>query len=87
MRELELRERKIKEIQSTGDRLLRDGHPARQTVEVSGRRAAGSRGQRGAVHGVTGHCWAQGQHRARGGGTSWGQRAIAPWGRRPPGRV
>ncbi|XP_059579588.1 plectin isoform X12 [Alligator mississippiensis] len=34
MRELELRERKIKEIQSTGDRLLRDGHPARQTVEA-----------------------------------------------------
>ncbi|XP_044930025.1 plectin isoform X19 [Mustela putorius furo] len=33
MRELELREKKIKEIQSTGDRLLREGHPARPTVE------------------------------------------------------
>lgn len=34
MRELELKEKKIKEIQSTGDRLLREGHPARPTVEV-----------------------------------------------------
>ncbi|XP_038031151.2 plectin isoform X11 [Anas platyrhynchos] len=34
MRELELRERKIKEIQSTGDRLLREEHPGRQTVEA-----------------------------------------------------
>ncbi|KAM8937395.1 plectin isoform 7-T7 [Lycaon pictus] len=33
MRELEVKERKIKEIQSTGDRLLREGHPARPTVE------------------------------------------------------
>uniref|UniRef100_A0A8D0VD29 Plectin n=1 Tax=Sus scrofa TaxID=9823 RepID=A0A8D0VD29_PIG len=33
MRELELKEKKIKEIQSTGDRLLRDDHPARPTVE------------------------------------------------------
>ncbi|XP_040350640.1 plectin isoform X27 [Herpailurus yagouaroundi] len=33
MRELELKEKKIKEIQSTGDRLLREGHPARPTVE------------------------------------------------------
>lgn len=34
MRELELKEKKIKEIQNTGDRLLRDDHPARPTVEV-----------------------------------------------------
>jgi len=33
MRELELKEKKIKEIQSTGDQLLREGHPARPTVE------------------------------------------------------
>nr|XP_035961561.1 plectin isoform X29 [Halichoerus grypus] len=33
MRELELKEKKIKEIQSTGDRLLREGHPAQPTVE------------------------------------------------------
>ncbi|XP_075405259.1 plectin isoform X9 [Tenrec ecaudatus] len=33
MRELELREKKIKEIQTTGDRLLREEHPARATVE------------------------------------------------------
>ncbi|XP_045311417.1 plectin isoform X33 [Leopardus geoffroyi] len=33
MRELELKEKKVKEIQSTGDRLLREGHPARPTVE------------------------------------------------------
>ncbi|XP_062935850.1 plectin isoform X2 [Cynocephalus volans] len=33
MRELELREKKIKEIQDTGDRLLREDHPARPTVE------------------------------------------------------
>ncbi|XP_055981338.1 plectin isoform X5 [Sorex fumeus] len=33
MRELELKERKIKEIQNTGDRLLREDHPARPTVE------------------------------------------------------
>lgn len=36
MRELELKEKKIKEIQSTGDRLLREDHPARPTVEVRG---------------------------------------------------
>ena len=36
MRELELKEKKIKEIQSTGDRLLREDHPARPTVEVGG---------------------------------------------------
>nr|XP_028591701.1 plectin isoform X7 [Podarcis muralis] len=34
MRELEQRERKIKEIQSTGDRLLREEHPGKQTVEA-----------------------------------------------------
>ncbi|XP_053101024.1 plectin isoform X6 [Hemicordylus capensis] len=34
MRELEQRERKIKEIQSTGDRLLREEHPGRPTVEA-----------------------------------------------------
>uniref|UniRef100_A0A803SXN3 Plectin n=1 Tax=Anolis carolinensis TaxID=28377 RepID=A0A803SXN3_ANOCA len=34
MRELEQRERKIKEIQGTGDRLLQEGHPAKQTVEA-----------------------------------------------------
>ncbi|XP_027949281.1 plectin-like isoform X4 [Eumetopias jubatus] len=33
MRELELKEKKVKEIQSTGDRLLREGHPARPAVE------------------------------------------------------
>uniref|UniRef100_A0A8D2AE88 Plectin n=1 Tax=Sciurus vulgaris TaxID=55149 RepID=A0A8D2AE88_SCIVU len=33
MRELELKEKKIKEIQNTGDRLLREDHPARLTVE------------------------------------------------------
>lgn len=36
MRELELKEKKIKEIQNTGDRLLREDHPARPTVEVRG---------------------------------------------------
>ncbi|XP_070796269.1 plectin isoform X1 [Pituophis catenifer annectens] len=34
MRDLELRERRVKEIQNTGDRLLREDHPARQTVEA-----------------------------------------------------
>ncbi|XP_062987335.1 plectin isoform X3 [Elgaria multicarinata webbii] len=34
MRELEQRERKIKEIQNTGDRLLREEHPGKQTVEA-----------------------------------------------------
>ncbi|XP_021072934.1 plectin isoform X4 [Mus pahari] len=33
MRELEMKEKKIKEIQNTGDRLLREDHPARPTVE------------------------------------------------------
>lgn len=36
MRELEQRERRIKEIQNTGDRLLREDHPGRPTVEVGG---------------------------------------------------
>ncbi|KAM4028108.1 plectin isoform 6-T6 [Anomaloglossus baeobatrachus] len=34
MRELELKEKKIKEIQSTGDRLLREDHPGKSTVEA-----------------------------------------------------
>ncbi|XP_053323479.1 plectin isoform X5 [Spea bombifrons] len=34
MRELELKEKKIKEIQSTGDKLLLDDHPARSTIEA-----------------------------------------------------
>ncbi|XP_073488427.1 plectin isoform X2 [Aquarana catesbeiana] len=34
MRELELKEKKIKEIQSTGDRLLHDDHPGRSTIEA-----------------------------------------------------
>uniref|UniRef100_A0A2I3GDZ1 Plectin n=1 Tax=Nomascus leucogenys TaxID=61853 RepID=A0A2I3GDZ1_NOMLE len=34
MRELELKEKKIKELQNAGDRLLREDHPARPTVEV-----------------------------------------------------
>lgn len=34
MRELELREKKVNAVQTTGDKLLRDGHPARKTIEV-----------------------------------------------------
>ncbi|XP_064010405.1 plectin [Pogoniulus pusillus] len=34
MRELELRERRVKELQSTGERLLREEHPGRQTLEA-----------------------------------------------------
>ncbi|XP_054874026.1 plectin a isoform X34 [Amphiprion ocellaris] len=34
MRELELREKKTNGVQATGDKLLRDGHPARKTVEA-----------------------------------------------------
>lgn len=34
MRELELREKKVNGVQATGDKLLRDGHPARKTIEV-----------------------------------------------------
>lgn len=54
MRELEMKEKKIKEIQNTGDRLLREDHPARPTVEVGGagagpQGASGSFGGGGAV--------------------------------------
>uniref|UniRef100_UPI003AAADB1F plectin a isoform X3 n=1 Tax=Centroberyx gerrardi TaxID=166262 RepID=UPI003AAADB1F len=34
MRDLELREKKVNTVQGTGDKLLRDGHPARKTVEA-----------------------------------------------------
>uniref|UniRef100_A0A3B3CIP1 Plectin a n=1 Tax=Oryzias melastigma TaxID=30732 RepID=A0A3B3CIP1_ORYME len=34
MRELELREKKVNGVQATGDKLLRDGHPARKTIEA-----------------------------------------------------
>ncbi|KAI4818180.1 hypothetical protein KUCAC02_011539, partial [Chaenocephalus aceratus] len=34
MRDLELREKKVNVVQATGDKLLRDGHPARKTVEA-----------------------------------------------------
>ncbi|XP_054619674.1 plectin a isoform X4 [Dunckerocampus dactyliophorus] len=34
MRELELREKKMNAVQVTGDKLLRDGHPARKTIEA-----------------------------------------------------
>ncbi|XP_071356214.1 plectin a isoform X8 [Trachinotus anak] len=34
MRELELREKKVNSVQTTGDKLLRDGHPARKTIEA-----------------------------------------------------
>ncbi|KAM4538788.1 plectin a isoform 3-T3 [Odontesthes bonariensis] len=34
MRELELREKKMNGVQATGDKLLRDGHPARKTIEA-----------------------------------------------------
>ncbi|XP_026039189.1 plectin isoform X17 [Astatotilapia calliptera] len=33
MRELELREKKVNDIQTLGDRLVRDGHPGKKTVE------------------------------------------------------
>ena len=33
-----MKEKKIKEIQNTGDRLLREDHPARPTVEVGAQR-------------------------------------------------
>lgn len=35
MRELELREKKVNDIQALGDRLVREGHPGKKTVEVS----------------------------------------------------
>ncbi|XP_055368808.1 plectin a isoform X7 [Betta splendens] len=34
MRELELREKKVNGVQTTGDKLLRDGHPGRKTIEA-----------------------------------------------------
>ncbi|TNN68927.1 Plectin [Liparis tanakae] len=34
MRDLELREKRMNGVQVTGDKLLRDGHPARITIEV-----------------------------------------------------
>ncbi|KAM6899220.1 LOW QUALITY PROTEIN: plectin a [Xenentodon cancila] len=34
MRELELREKKVNGVQATGDKLLRDGHPAQKTIEA-----------------------------------------------------
>lgn len=34
MRELELREKKVNDIQVLGDKLVRDGHPGKKTVEV-----------------------------------------------------
>ncbi|KAM4687860.1 plectin isoform 3-T3 [Discoglossus pictus] len=34
MRELELKEKKIKEIQNTGDKLLREDHPGKATIEA-----------------------------------------------------
>ncbi|XP_054241404.1 plectin [Indicator indicator] len=35
MRELELRERRVQELQGTGEKLLREEHPGRQTLESS----------------------------------------------------
>ena len=35
MRELELREKKVNDIQAMGDKLVRDGHPGKKTVEVN----------------------------------------------------
>lgn len=34
MRELELREKKVNDIQAMGDKYVRDGHPGKKTVEV-----------------------------------------------------
>ncbi|XP_075995381.1 plectin a isoform X3 [Genypterus blacodes] len=34
MRELELREKRVNGVQATGDKLLRDGHPAKNTIEA-----------------------------------------------------
>ncbi|XP_078085939.1 plectin-like isoform X6 [Mustelus asterias] len=34
MKELELKEKKVNSIQNTGDKLLRDAHPAKQTIEA-----------------------------------------------------
>lgn len=35
MRELELREKKVNDIQALGDKLVKDGHPGKKTVEVN----------------------------------------------------
>lgn len=35
MRELELREKKVTDIQAMGDKLVNDGHPGKKTVEVT----------------------------------------------------
>lgn len=34
MRELELREKKVNDIQAMGDKLVNEGHPGKKTVEV-----------------------------------------------------
>lgn len=34
MRELELREKKVNDIQATGDKLIKDGHAGKKTIEV-----------------------------------------------------
>lgn len=34
MRDLEQREKRVNNVQVTGDKLLKDGHPARKTIEV-----------------------------------------------------
>ncbi|XP_042160394.1 plectin isoform X16 [Oncorhynchus tshawytscha] len=34
MRELELREKKVNDIQATGDKMLKEGHPGKKTVEA-----------------------------------------------------
>ena len=34
MRELEMRERKVNDIQASGEKLLKEGHPGSKTVEV-----------------------------------------------------
>lgn len=35
MRELELQEKKVNDIQALGDKLVKDGHPGKKTVEVN----------------------------------------------------
>lgn len=34
MRDLEQREKKVNTVQATGDKLLKEGHPARSTIEA-----------------------------------------------------
>ncbi len=34
MRDLEQREKRVNNVQMTGDKMLKEGHPARKTVEV-----------------------------------------------------